>query len=96
MCIVVIKKSKNPALRVLYRNEQRERNIIKHGTKSITTGQQLPDVLGYKDNTSGGTWFAYNESLIAILINKESNGYEQLETRSNIVLKALQDANNLK
>jgi len=94
MCIAVIKRSKNPDYKFFIGVNREER--YSNGWEKISNHwKDTPDIFGYKDNLSGGTWFAYNKNLLAILVNQESNGYEHLETRSNIVLQSLQNADSI-
>lgn len=94
MCIVVIKKSKNPNYS-FFIGMNREEKYSNTWEQISNHWFDFPDIYGYKDNLSGGTWFAYNKHLLAILINKESNEYEDLETRAYIVLHLLHNADSV-
>ena len=94
MCIAVIKRSKNPDYS-FFIGLNREEKYSNGWEKISNHWKEIPDIFGYKDNLSGGTWLAYSKNILAILINKESNRYEHLETRGNIILHALQNADNI-
>lgn len=94
MCIVIIKRSLNPNFS-FFLGINREEKYTKHWDEISNHWEQYPGIFGYKDHDSGGTWFAYNNNLMAILINRESNKYEHLQSRSNIVLTSLNAANDL-
>ena len=94
MCIAIIKRSKNPDY-TFFIGLNREEKYSNSWKKINNHWKDNPDIFGYKDNLSGGTWFAYNNNLLATLLNRESNGYEHLETRSNIVLQSLQKSDSI-
>lgn len=95
MCIVVIKKSINPDFS-FFLGLNRDEKYIKRWDDISNHWKLYPDIWGYRDHDTGGTWFAYNEHLTAILINRESHNYERLCSRSKIVLIALHNATSVK
>jgi uncharacterized protein with NRDE domain len=92
--MAIIKQSKNPNY-PFFIGLNREENYSNGWEKINNHWKDTPDIFGYKDNLSGGTWFAYNKNVLAILINKESNEYEHLESRAYIVLHSLQNADSI-
>jgi hypothetical protein len=93
--MVVIKKSKDKDY-AFFIGMNREEKYSNSWDNINNYWKDTPDVFGYKDNLSGGTWFAYNNNILAILINKESNGYEHLQSRAYIVLQSLRRADSLR
>ena len=94
MCIVLIKKSLNPDFS-FFLGMNRDEKYTKQWDEISAHWKLYPHIFGYKDHDSGGTWFAYNKCLTAILINRETYNYHLLQSRSKIVLMALQNANSL-
>lgn len=94
MCIVIIKRSLNPDYS-FFIGMNRDEKYSKHWDEINSHWVSYPDIIGYRDHDSGGTWFGYNGDLTAILINRESIYFENLRSRSKIVLKTLQNAKNI-
>lgn len=94
MCIVIIKKSMNPDFS-FFLAMNRDEKYTKCWDEINNHWKSCPDIFGYRDHDSGGTWFAYNQFLTAILINRECYDFGHLYSRSKIVLIALQNAKDL-
>ena len=94
MCIVIIKRSLNPNYS-FFIGMNREERYTKHWDEISNYWEQYPEILGYRDHDSGGTWFAYNDNLTAILLNRESDKYQHLQSRSKIIFLSLKTANTL-
>lgn len=94
MCIAIIKRSLNPDFS-FFVGINRDENYSKQWDEISNHWFRNPEIFGYRDHDSGGTWFAYNGYLTAILINRESNHYKDLCSRSKIVLMVLNNASSI-
>ncbi|MBB3841066.1 uncharacterized protein with NRDE domain [Runella defluvii] len=91
MCIAIIQKSQNPSFS-FFIAINREEIYSKKWKKVAMHWPNYPHCYGYLDIESGGTWLAYTEHLMGIIINREFPINLKLNTRAFVVLEALEGA----
>lgn len=92
MCIAVIKRSVNEEYSYFIAFNRDELNDKKWETWGYHW-EHYPNVFGFLDLETGGTWLARNDNgVVGFLINRECANKQLLNTRANIVLIALSNA----
>ena len=91
MCIAIIQHSKHEKY-AYFVAINREELYHKRWLEMDFHWQEYPNCKGYLDIDSGGTWLAHNNTVLALLINKESNDKATLKTRGFIVLESLKNS----
>jgi uncharacterized protein with NRDE domain len=93
MCIIIIKKS-NSTNYSHFIGLNRDENYEKKWEGISNHWSEYPFTFGYKDLNTSGTWFAFNQYVMAITINKEGENIKNLESRSFLALESLKNAEN--
>ena len=95
MCVAIIKKLDQKSLSYLIafiRDERYDREWVKLGAH----WKQFPSITGFLDIKSGGTWLAYNQYVIAMIINREITIEKNYKSRGHIILKSINNAKNIR
>ncbi len=92
MCILSVKRQSNRVIATFNREE-------KKNTYFETVGyhwSQAPEIQGYLDKNSNGTWLAWNRYMIGFLLNKEDKFNETYRTsRGDIIIDILSSCQSI-
>lgn len=92
MCIAVIKRSTNQDYS-FFIAFNRDEAIAKKWIPWDYHWKHFPNVFGFLDVDTGGTWLARNDDgVVAFLINRESENKQSLNSRAYVVLNVLSKA----
>lgn len=82
MCIAILKKSKSPQY-IWFAAIIRDELYNKSWAQAAAYWPEFPNAISYKDELSGGTWFAYNDHVVAMVVNREGRD-DMLQSRGLI------------
>jgi len=94
MCIAFVKKSTNSNYS-WYAAIVRDENYEKSWAPIGKHWPDYPLANGYLDSKSGGSWLAYNDTVVALLLNREGST-NLLNSRGEITIKAVGNSTNAK
>lgn len=92
MCIVVINREKENLLLAFNRDEKY--NKLWRGPSNYW--DEDPNIIGYQDITTLGSWLVYNKyGIICCLLNKEMDCTMQTASRGQVVINIIKNAYNI-
>jgi len=98
MCILAVKKSRNTQY-AFFIAFNRDEQYLKKWKDIGAHWPAYPESKGYLDITTGGSWMAFNQQVLAIVLNNdmlESEEPKAVGTRGFIALEATRKSNNAK
>lgn len=94
MCIAVIKKSGNPTYKFFVAVVRDEKKGKSHLLPAFHW-PQYPDVCGFLDLDTKGSWLAFNEYVFAVVLNREMTSSNLKLSRCDLVLRSVTGSKNV-